>query len=70
MFSYTSDGDDDGYAARPIVSLQSTTEVSRNRLFFDANGSISQQLLDSEESDTDANRDTTYAYLASPYLPP
>ncbi len=68
QFSYTSDGDDEGTDLRPVASLQTTTELSRNLLFFDANGSISQQLLDAQQANTEANRDTTFAYELSPYL--
>ncbi len=68
VLAYQTDGDDQGLNARPTITGFGTFEISKNLFFFDTSASVSQELLDTSEADTDANRTTTASYLLSPYL--
>jgi uncharacterized protein (PEP-CTERM system associated) len=67
-FAYSSDGDDKGIEVIPNVAGFGTLELSRSLLFFDAETSVSKELLNSEQADTASNRETTAVLRASPYL--
>lgn len=66
-------GDDEGFSVDPSITGSSTTEISPDFFFFDLNGSISRQLLNSRNASggggasTD-NTDFLVTFSASPYL--
>lgn len=67
-FTHQTGGEDEGITVRPNLSGTGNIEAIKNRLFLDLNASVSQELLNSQNADTDANQETTAAYRVSPFL--
>lgn len=70
---YQVGGDDEGFSLDPSISGVSTTEISRDHVFFDLSASVRRQLLDSRDSTSasgasTSNRDLVAVLTASPYL--
>lgn len=67
-FRHQTAGEDKGVEILPGLGGFSTFEVSRDLFFVDASASVSQQLLNTRQNDTSANRDTVQNYSLSPYV--
>ncbi|MDX1402381.1 MAG: hypothetical protein R3245_10695, partial [Kiloniellales bacterium] len=65
---YQSDGDDEGFQVIPRTAGFGNFELSDELLFLDVEGSVSQELLNSQQADTESNRETTIAGTVSPYM--
>lgn len=67
-FRYQTAGDDKGLQVLPTLSGLGTFEISRDLFFIDTNASVSQELINTRNNNTEANRNTVQDYSASPYL--
>jgi hypothetical protein len=70
---YQAGGDDEGFSLDPAITGTSTTELSRDHVFFDLSGSVRRQQLDARQSTSGSgasttNRDLVAVFTASPYL--
>lgn len=66
-------GDDEGLSLDPSIAAASTTELSRDFLFFDLSAAVSRQVLDAREATSGSgastsNRDLVATLSASPYI--
>ncbi len=61
-------GDDEGVSLLPRLSGFGNIEAFEDHVFIDTSSSISQQVLDTSQSDTESNRETTQTHRVSPYL--
>lgn len=66
-------GDNEGFTVDPNFSGSSTSELARDVMFLDLNGSVRRQLLDSRNATSVSgasteNRDIVAAFTASPYV--
>jgi polysaccharide export outer membrane protein len=73
MGVYQVGGDDEGFSLDPAIAGTSTTELSRDHLFFDLSGSVRRRLLDARDATSGSgastsNRDVVAVFTASPYL--
>ena len=67
-FQHQTAGEDKGVQVLPELGGFGTAELSRDLFFVDASASVSQQLFNTRQSNTSANRDTVQNYSVSPYL--
>ncbi len=65
---HQTDGDDKGFQVIPRSAGFGNFELSDQLLFLDASSSVSKELLNSEQADTESNRETVAAFRISPYL--
>lgn len=61
-------GEDEGVEALPNLAGLANVEVSPDLFFVDASAAVSQELINTRESNTEANRETVQNYSVSPYL--
>ena len=67
-FRHQTGGDDKGMQILPGLTGFSTVEVSKELFFVDFSSSVSQELLNTRENNTQSNRDMVQTYSLSPYL--
>ena len=66
--SHQTDGDDEGLSAEPDVAGLGSVEIYREHLFLDLATSISAEVLNTRERDTESNQEIIQNYSASPRL--
>ncbi len=67
-FRHQTDGDDEGWNLDPRLNGFGDFEILRDLMYLDAKATVSQQRLSNQESNSDANRQTTQVYSLSPSL--
>jgi len=65
---YQTAGDDEGFYILPTISGSSNIEAIDQLLFVDFSSSVSSELLDRRDSDSESNRDIVQTTRLSPYL--
>ncbi len=65
---YQTAGDDEGYSLLPNIAGFSNVEAVEDLFFVDISSSVSREILNRREADTESNRDTVQTYHVSPYL--
>jgi hypothetical protein len=65
---YATAGDDDGFQVRGGLTADGDVQLVPGRLFLQGQASVSQQVLNNEQAQTDANQDTVQVYQVSPVL--
>lgn len=65
---YTTEGDDEGFDAAGALTADGELHLVRDRLFLEGNASVSQEVLDNDEAQAEANLDTVQVYRISPVL--
>jgi uncharacterized protein (PEP-CTERM system associated) len=61
-------GDDEGFSLLPDIAGFSKVEAVEDLFFVDISSSVSREILNRREADTESNRDTVQTYHVSPYL--
>ena len=61
-------GDDEGFSLLPNIAGFSNVEAVEDLFFVDISSSVSREILNRREADTESNRDTVQTYHVSPYL--
>ena len=61
-------GEDEGFNLIPRIAGNSNIEAIERRLFVDVSSSVSRELLNTREADSEANRETVMTTRLSPYL--
>lgn len=61
-------GDDEGFSLLPNIAGFSNVEAVDDLFFVDISSSVSREILNRREADTESNRDTVQTYHVSPYL--
>ncbi len=65
---YQTAGDDEGFSLLPNIAGFSNVEAVEDLFFVDISSSVSQEILNRREANTESNRDTVQTYHVSPYL--
>ncbi len=65
---YQTAGDDEGFSLLPNIAGFSNVEAVEDLFFVDISSSVSREILNRREADTESNRDTVQTYHVSPYL--
>lgn len=65
---YTTEGDDEGFQANGALAADGDVRLVDDYLFLEGSASVSQEVLDNEEAQSDANLDTVQVYRLSPVL--
>jgi hypothetical protein len=65
---YTTEGDDQGFEPEGDLTANADVRLVDDYLFLEGDASVSQQVLNNEEAQTEANQDTVQVYQVSPVL--
>jgi hypothetical protein len=65
---YTTEGDDQGFDVNGDLTADGAMRLVRDHLFLEGQASVSQQVLNKAEAQSDANQDTVQVYQVSPVL--
>ena len=65
---YTTEGDDEGFDVDGALTADADVRLVDDYLFLEGNASVSQEVLENEEAQSDANLDTVQVYRLSPVL--
>jgi hypothetical protein len=65
---YTTEGDDQGFDVNGDLTADGAVRLVRDRLFLEGQASVSQQVLNNAEAQSQANQDTVQVYQVSPVL--
>ncbi len=65
---YATAGQDSGFQVNGGLTADGDLQIVRDRLSLEAQASISQQVLNNEQAQTEANLDTVQVYQVSPVL--
>ena len=65
---YTTEGDDEGFQANGALAADGDLRLVDDYLFLEGNASVSQEVLDNDQAQAEANLDTVQVYRLSPVL--
>jgi Putative beta-barrel porin 2 len=65
---YTTEGDDQGFELDGDLTADADLRLVDDYLFLEGDASVSQQVLNNEEAQSEANQDTVQVYQVSPVL--